>query len=167
MHIKKSVPSTFPPLTTCFVHQSLLHHFALIFAPCLTQTPPFRACLAHLSLLHRLTFARCFTCTPPLTLRFCILNCCIHLICPMLFAHSSLLCSIQAAQECQFMCAIVDVVLIDASCCVRMHFPTEMCPLSCATNKLAYATMQPSSSSQTHSSTKPMIINHFISVFLL
>ena len=55
--------------------------------------------------------------------------------------------------------------ILDANCCVRMHFPTEMCPLSCATNKLAYATMQPSSSPQTHPSTKPMLINHFISAF--
>jgi len=55
--------------------------------------------------------------------------------------------------------------ILDANCCVRMHFPTEMYPLSCATKKLAYATMQPSSSPQTHPSTKPMIINHFISAF--
>ena len=55
--------------------------------------------------------------------------------------------------------------ILDANCCLRMHFPTEMCPLSCATNKLAYATMQPSSSPQTHPSTKPMLINHFIIAF--
>jgi len=55
--------------------------------------------------------------------------------------------------------------ILDANCCVRMHFPTEMYPLSCATKKLAYATMQPSSSPQTHPSTKPMLINHFIIAF--
>jgi hypothetical protein len=62
---KRACLRRIPPLTTCFVHPSLLHHFTLIFATCLTHTHPFQACLVHLSLLHHLTSAPCSTHTPP------------------------------------------------------------------------------------------------------
>ena len=53
-------------------------------------------------------------------------------------------------------------MLIAACGCIFLR-RCALCP--CATNKLAYATMQPSSSPQTHPSTKPMLINHFIIAF--
>ena len=73
---------------------------------------------------------------------------------------------LKAAQEGRFLVSSSTLVLtVDAKCCVRMHFPTEMCPLSCATNQLAYVTMQPSSPPQTHPLTTPRIINHYSIVF--
>ena len=73
---------------------------------------------------------------------------------------------LKAAQEGRFLVSSSTLALtVDAKCCVRMHFPTEMCPLSCATNQLAYVTMQPSSPPQTHPLTTPRIINHYSIVF--
>jgi hypothetical protein len=74
-----------PPVTTTFVHPSLLHR--LTFAPCLTHTPPLTAILVHPSLLHSLIFAPCLLHTPPFSALF------VHpsLLHRLLDAHSSFL----------------------------------------------------------------------------
>ena len=60
--------------------------------------------------------------------------------------------------------SIAYVIQLDANCCVRMHFPTEMCPLLCATNQLTYANDAAIIASTNASLTKPTSMNHSMSI---
>ena len=53
--------------------------------------------------------------------------------------------------------------ILYANCCVRMlHFPTEMCPFSCATNTNLYTAII---ANPQCTPDKPTIMNHSMSVF--